>query len=222
MSTKTIVMETVMTTVIERLIEYLPLWYIVLLCLVVFGMRFYYKRFKPLEKRTCNADCEKNKSNIEALSSDIKIVKQDLQDIKLDLVAIKSVLVQKYPKSADIFSMKKSPRRLNPLGEKIYQDIDGEKFLNDNLDFFFDKMDKASPRTALDVEKSAMLVLSSSTGFDFFNRLKDFVYNSPSIMLDGKNGEQYSYDITMNDICFVLSLPLRDKYLSVHSDLLPE
>ncbi|MEG0519187.1 MAG: hypothetical protein RR555_10035 [Bacteroidales bacterium] len=40
-----------------------------------------------------------------------------------DLITIKSILIQKYPSSASIFSIKYSSRKLNKLGEMIYKEI---------------------------------------------------------------------------------------------------
>jgi hypothetical protein len=61
----------------------------------------------------------------------------------------------------------------------------------------------------LDVEQAANAACLSLIPTPEFNKLKDFVYNAPSIEV--ADGEKY--DIALNDICFVLSLPLRDMYL---------
>lgn len=53
---------------------------------------------------------------------------------------------------------------------------------------------------------------------DIFNGLKRWVYNSPSWKIS-INGEERDYSITMNDICFVISIKLRDAYLRAHPEL---
>ena len=62
------------------------------------------------------------------------------------------------------------------------------------------------------------MVLYDHLDDDMFNGMKKWVYNSPSrkLMIDGK---EQDYTVTMNDVCFVLSLPLRDMYLEKHPDL---
>ena len=45
-----------------------------------------------------------------------------------------------------------------------------------------------------------------------------FLHLSPSILVHLKL--ERDYIVTMNDVCFVLSLPLRDMYLELHPELL--
>lgn len=54
-----------------------------------------------------------------------------------DITKIKTVMVEKYPKSSSVFSMKSSPRKLNPTGEKLFAAINGEQFLKDNKESLF-------------------------------------------------------------------------------------
>lgn len=205
--------------IIEKLIEFLPLWYLVLLVIIVGVLVFYYKRFKPLEDRTRHADCKNKNSKIDEMASDIKQLRSDFINMKEDLIAIKSILVQKYPNSANIFSMKKSPRKLNEMGEKLFADVNGKRFLNEHQAFFFKKIDEYCPKTAFDVENAANMACSTTTDNAIFNDLKNFVYNSPSITIKDKDGEERLYDITLADVCFVLSLPLRDMYLNEHPQI---
>ena len=165
-----------------------------------------------LDKRTCEANCHSHEEDIDTL-------KQDLKDIKYDIVAIKSIMSVKYKNAADIFSMKKSPRKLNENGERLFLDIKGNDFLSKNKDFLFSKIDEQRPKTALDVEMAANFACSANTDNEIFNGMKDFVYNSPSYIIKDKDGEERQYDITLSDICFVLSLPLRDMYLEAHNEI---
>lgn len=81
------------------------------------------------------------------------------------------------------------------------------------------RLTEHASKTALDVELAANFVLLSNMNNDIFNDLKIFVYNAPTYMMkDGKEGQR-PYDLDMNDICFVLSLPLRDMYLTEHEEI---
>lgn len=170
------------------------------------------RKHDELEKRTCNANCQSHED-------DINILKQDLKEIKADVVAIKSIMILKYKNTSEVFSMKKSPRKLNENGERLFADIDGHEFLSQNKDFLFSKIDEQRPKTALDVEIAANLACSANTDSDIFNGMKDFVYNSPSYTVKDKDGNDRQYDISLSDICFVLSLPLRDMYLNEHAEI---
>lgn len=46
-----------------------------------------------------------------------------------------------------------------------------------------------------------------------------YVYNAPSITVKGVNGEEVSHDLTLQDVCFALSIPLRDMYLKEHPEI---
>lgn len=132
-----------------------------------------------------------------------------------DITKIKTVLVEKYPKSSSVFSMKSSPRKLNPTGEKLFAAINGEQFLKDNKERLFGYISDNSPLVALDVEQLSNAACLSLVSTPAFNSMKNYVYNEPTWTLpDGKQ-----YDITINDICFVLGLRLRDMYLSEHPEL---
>lgn len=169
-------------------------------------------KLSEIDNRTCNAKCELHDNDISAL-------KQDLKDIKTDIVSIKALLVTKHKNAADIFSMKNSPRKLNDNGERLFSDISGNEFLLSNKAFFFSKIDELRPKTALDVENAANIACTSNTDNEIFNGLKNFVYNSPTYKLKDVDGNDRLYDISMSDICFVLSLPLRDMYLSEHKEI---
>lgn len=132
-----------------------------------------------------------------------------------DITKIGTILVEKYPKSSSVFSMKSSPRKLNATGEKLFSAIKGEQFLEENKEKLFDYISDHSPLVALDVEQLATAACLSLVSTPAFNRLKNYVYNEPTWTLP--NGDHY--DITVNDICFVLGLRLRDKYLSEHPEL---
>lgn len=64
----------------------------------------------------------------------------------------------------------------------------------------------------MDVQNTSMTALLYYTTTDAFNFIKDMVYDMPEIDTD-----EGKYEVTLNDICFVMSLPLRDMYLTEHN-----
>ena len=118
----------------------------------------------------------------------------------------------KNPKSAISFSTKASPRKLNAEGEKLFEDIKGREFLDTNADFLLNCIKDKTPKTPLVVETVAVEVLVENLNNDMFNDVKNWVYNSPMRKIE-ISGELQDYEVTINDVCFVLSLPLRDMYL---------
>lgn len=118
------------------------------------------------------------------------------------------------------YSEKHSPRKLNQNGVILYADIKGDDFLRNNFKFFASKIDKLSPKTALDVENYALSILRASLDMDIFIPLKSWVYNEPTRTIKRADEIEYTTNVSMDDVLFVLSLPLRDKYLELHPEII--
>ena len=118
-----------------------------------------------------------------------------------------------------ILSAKQSPRTLNKYGQELFQEIDGESFLAENKQKLFDFIDAESPKTAYDVEADARKAVHSLTDDDSFNRIKVWLYNSPAKKIEVE-GKETEYCFSLEDACFVISLPLRDMYIESHPTIL--
>lgn len=154
---------------------------------------------EKIDERTRFASCQKNSEAISALRRDLKGVSKSIS----------------YLKSADgKFSKKNSPRKLNALGERIFREIKGAEFLGAHQEELLNQIAERKPKTAYDVEKYAREVCLDSTDDEMFNAMKDFVYNAPSYMVTDEEGKDSPYDLTLEDVCFILSIPLRDMYLA--------
>lgn len=217
--------------IINYIIEKWPFLALLVVVIIVTGVivwRFaqWYNRFEKVEGKVDGLPCEKHDDlyprivKTEEKVKELPCLKHDemFHDIKEQLVEIRTILTMKSPKVANTFSRKNSPRELNEAGLQLFEDVKGEEFLNQNKDIFLKGIDNKNPKTALDVEESALEVLFSLTDNDMFIRIKNWVYNSPTrkLFVDGKEKD---YAITMNDVCFVLSLPLRNMYLDLHPEL---
>ncbi len=117
---------------------------------------------------------------------------------------------------------KRTTNAVCDLHNKDINAMNGAEFLDEHKDFFFSLIDEYKPKTALDVENAAHAVCVASTDNDMFNGLKNFVYNSPSYIVTDVNGQERPYDLSLPDVCFILSLPLRDMYLEAHPEILTE
>ena len=156
---------------------------------------------------------DKLESRLGNHEAELTVLKSNLVSMRDDILTIKNILVLKDESISNIFSLKKSPRRLNDNGVRVFGDINGKTFLEANKDFFFSKIDERNPKAALDVEDAAYWVLLANTDNDIFKPLKDFVYKSPTYTLKGQSGEDKPYNLSLQDVCFILSLPLSDLYL---------
>lgn len=184
--------------------------YPLLLLLVVVAVavwllaRFYYTRFKRTEDKVAGLPCSRHEDMF--------------REVKDELMQIMMFLKIKNPKMLQVFSDKHSPRVLNKAGMMLYNDIGGDEFLRVNGEVLLGRLEAKRPKTALDVETGANEVLIDSLNDDMFNGIKNWVYESPArkVMIDG---EETDYVVAMSDICFILSIPLRDMYLERHPEL---
>lgn len=185
-------------------------WFI---CGKIFRLGRITQRFEDVDTRTRNANCDSH-------SKDIKEIKNLISSHDDDIKTIKEFLLITNKKASVLFSVKNSPRQLNEIGNKVFAEMKGEDFLNQNKEYLFAQIDGYNPKTALDVENAAHAVCITSVDNEIFNGLKNFVYNSPSYKIIDREGKERMYDLAMSDICFILSLPLRDMYLEIHPEIL--
>lgn len=149
------------------------------------------------------------KDSLTKINNSLEKICDTVQEHTLALVEIYSILGRKYPKRRETFMQKNSPYKLTEFGQKIYNEVNGEQFLNDNKEVLFTYIDERKPLTRLDVEELAAQALFMQTSKPIFNYIKDYVYEAPAYKdADGKTSE-----LTVGDICFILSIPLRDMYL---------
>ncbi len=141
---------------------------------------------------------------------------------QLDLLVKTLIPKQKkrIQRAAPCFSGKHSPRQLNQNGVELLKDSGADKFLDANMDFFIKKMEVIAPKTAYDVEDLASTVLLAESDDDIFIPLKSWVYNAPARQLKNDDGTTKMQDIELDDIIFVMSLPLRDRYLKLHPEII--
>lgn len=146
------------------------------------------------------------KEYMEKTNNKIDDVKEKISAHSANLAVINSIL------NIDGFAMtsKNSPRKLKPVGKKLFKEIDGEQFLKDNKEQLFQKIDRMSPLTKYDVEQDSMMALMALTGNPVFNHIKDIVYEMPEIKLDDGS----DFIVTIHTVCTILSIPLRDMYLA--------
>lgn len=156
----------------------------------------------------------KTDSHFTKIDDAISGLQKDVTDIKNDLSDVQLFITSKYPTALGTFVTKNSPLALNEFGKRLYEECGGKSFLEANQVLLLKRIEEKTPKTALDVEMYAKEVLFSLTNNDIFNTIKVWVYNSPAWKIGDKD-----YTITLGDVCFVLSIPLRDKYLQLHPEI---
>lgn len=152
---------------------------------------------------------------IEQLDNEFSCTKEDVKGLHDGMIKVQTILLMKHKGLEAALSTKMSPRVLNSLGKKLFETMKGQDFLVANKDKLFSIIDKQKPQTAFDVENASRWACMSVIEDPIFNSIKVFVYNCPiQKTADGKELE-----VTIETVCFILSLPLRDMYLNEHKDI---
>ena len=127
------------------------------------------------------------KTDVAVLKTDVAELKTDVAELKKDVFSIKNFLSIKYEDALTFFSLKNSPMSLSDFGKFILQEIDGIGLIQRNKEILFSTIDNNKPRTALDVESSALMACISFCDNEEFDKIKNFVYNSPEYDVKDKN-----------------------------------
>ena len=202
--------------------EHYPILFLVLAVIVIVWIvaKQWYSMLYKMKDNSNKIDetCDKIKS------CETRVDKLDdlIIGMREDIAIIRTHLIEKDSKAAKVFSGKASPRKLNEIGLQMYKEFRGPTFLDKNQETLFRMIDEKKPQTALDVEKISLEVLYKCVENSIFNDVKILVYNSKTITIQEKDKGRIEYAITMNDICFIFSLELRDRYLSTHPEVRKE
>lgn len=177
---------------------------------------------RELEVQIKSLPCLDHKESINKHTNQYEAILASLNRMTGQVDMIAKMVVQP-PKlvseDASIFSEKNSPRKLNGNGQKLYEQAHGEDFLNANAQFLLSEIENTHPKTALDVENLSLAVLYANSNKDIFNSLKNWIYIAPAIEIQNKDGVSTMRDISLDDVLYVLSIPLRDRYLSIHPEI---
>lgn len=199
------------STILDWILTAVPLW-VGCLLIVVIATVYLTNKYSEAKHRIKKTEDKIDDLPCKAREEQYHKIMDKLETISLALVAIK-------PSTLNALTVKKSPRQLNDYGKLLFDDCNGLQFLEDNKTFLLGEIEKRQPKTALDVETLANEILMLNLNLDIFNKLKNWVYNSPTRKLKNQEGEEVDHIVSMGDICIVLSLPLRDMYLAAHPDL---
>ena len=120
----------------------------------------------------------------------------------------------------DALSKKCSPRIMTALGRDLFVISGADAAINDNIDFLIEEVERKSPATPYDVESCALDALLNNLSNPLFNDIKNFIYYQPEeVELTDSDGSKKKVKISLMAIIKLMSLELRDRYLSAHSEL---
>jgi hypothetical protein len=172
------------------------------------------QRLKHIEEKLNDLPCKEHTKELFNLqirySEKFNKLHTDIAELKVSVNVLQGIVES---------TIKKSPLQLSEIGLKIYKDVDGEQFLNQYADMFIEKIEEIKPKTAYDLEQTALYILNELKNNDIFIPIKNILYNYPAVETTIKGVKK---PLNIGDICFILHVPLRDRYLELHPELLPE
>lgn len=188
---------------------------------VWFFCRLYYTEIKAVKDKVEHADCKNNRTLINGFDHKTMQIFQKIDSIedgfdhrtiqifdKINL--IEKAIIAQDPPMLGMFSRSNSPRQLNELGARLFQQSGADKILDAHRAELVSQIEALDSATAYDVEQNAYRVLIDATSKPWFNPLKEFIYNSP--VFEGN-------DVNVATICFVMSLVLRNEYFKIHPEI---
>jgi hypothetical protein len=197
----------------EKLLENWPEGAIFLLILVgvVIVVRridkFLYKRIDPLE-----SSIQEHSKTVEKYKELANCVNHtsSINELQRALNNIERILIRMDSTNLDALSVVNSPRQLNDLGRKFFEESGSEKLLKENIDDFINNLETKDLKTALDVETECYIFLLKISNDERFNDVKKYIYNNPKVG---------NLDVDISTSCFVIGLELRNEYLKRHPEV---
>lgn len=201
-----------MNAIITYLLNHWP-WVVVVFVVIVivwYVAKFYFKRFVPLEDKTTHLPCETHRSDLQS----IKTTMAKLDAIGEQLSEITRWIMKLDPEEIDLLAPKFSPRRMTKAGINLYEMSGSKAVVDANTDSLIESIKAKNPLTPLDVEDTAYLVLNNRLSEPIFNGVKNYIYFQPEkIKVDGDDGE-VTVTLSLALLLKLMSIDLRDRYLA--------
>lgn len=111
-------------------------------------------------------------------------------------------------------STSNSPRELSEFGTSLLEDIGGKKYLDESSPELIEIIKSKSPKSGLDVENYANILLTEKTEDDKFVPIKNYIFQNP--VYRRGNAE---LDLTMTIVLQIMGIYLRNKYFEKYPEL---
>lgn len=214
---------------IDKLLQLMPLWTIIIIGIMFVAMKFYYTRFAKLEEKVEDSASSLSKlddvpQKARNLEEQAKGLDNRLCRAEDTLASVTKWIIKQDKAMIDEFMQKRSPYTLTSVGEQLLRDSGANQVLEQCMPQYIADLEAKEPKTAYDVEDLAYDVLFRRSGDDAFKPIKDYLYLAPDpvTFYSAERRESVEVRVSLIAIIKVMSLPLRDEYLRLHPELNPE
>lgn len=188
---------------------------LILLVWATWKIRGLFESSKKISDKVNSLPCEGHKNEL----SSIKQNSAKLDDISASIRKIEEWILR-----TDIDAMKDlvrkcSPLQLTEIGQILLSETKAKETVEENLEHLLFELEKTAPKTAYDVEKNSLSVLTGLVDNEMFNYIKNFIYHSPQTLEVETSEGKKSVPIDMNRILMIMSIYLRNMYFDRHKEL---
>ncbi len=168
---------------------------------------FYYTKIhtkiKSLEDKVQHSDCQRHGTAINGFDTATQTILHKIEFIERALIA-------KDPSMLTTFAQSNSPLQLNQRAIDLMTASGADKILDEHKDDLTRQIGELNPATAYDVEQNAYKVLILNSDASWFIPLKEYIFNNPVFQ---------DHNVSLDVICFIMSLPLRNYYFEKHPEI---
>lgn len=144
-----------------------------------------------------------------ALHEEFPSLKTLIGEIRSALVTLNQVLVEKNVINKSVFSQSNSPRQMNAVGVKLYNESGAKSAFEGMRDDLMKDLEAKKLDSFLELEREALNVVLAKMNDIRFKAIQNYAF------------EHSSFDnnpLTYTDILHVISLNLRDAYIAKHPE----
>ena len=189
---------------------------IIIVAVAVYFITMYHVSIQNTKKKVDGLPCDDHKDQIASVIRQVDSLPCDNR--KEVLVDISSWIGEKDPSMVKTLMAKLSPYQLTDVGKKLLEISGGKRCVDQNLDLFMSEIRNKNPLTPYDVERQALGVLMDYRHKPMYNQIKNFLYYMPQTI----EGVGDASDISIFTVEKVMSVYLRDFYLEVYPEVIPE
>ncbi|MEG0560732.1 MAG: hypothetical protein RR513_09505 [Muribaculaceae bacterium] len=166
--------------------------------------------------------CEQRLNDIKTNNNKHELITNTLNSNNEMLVEISNWVMKIDPNMIEQLTRKCSPYKITPIGEIVFEASGAKKSMETHLDFLITALEKINPQTAYDVEDVAMSVLLQNLRHELFNGIKNFLYKATEMIevTDPAYGNIVTVKLSMQGILKLMSIRLRDEYLTKYPDII--
>jgi hypothetical protein len=202
--------------VIEFCKEHWPVGILIILAVIItWNVAKYYQSFKHVKKAVDELPCKEHGDKFSVMDR-LDELARSTNKIVVEI----SKWVMKRDNTMIDTLQKASPYRIMSYGYALLNESFAKKCVDENFNFFKERINNRKPETELDVENAAISLAAGSMDENFMNPVKEFLYHSPEkIKLTAKDDDENEVEKEMVISSFLLNqligIYVRDKYLEL-------